>query len=793
MAFILIDYKGGGLAGAFEDPDRGIKLPHLAGTITNLDGAAINRSLISIQSELRRRQAIFNEARKAANEGTMDIYKYQQLYRDKIVTEPVPHLFIISDEFAELKSQQPEFMEQLISAARIGRSLGVHLILATQKPSGVVDDQIWSNSKFRVCLKVQEKADSQEMIKRPDAAELVQTGRFYLQVGFNELFALGQSAWCGADYVPSENFEKNVDTSIQVVNNIGRVIMNVQPMKKKIKGGSRMKQIVAIVKYLSDLAEEEDVSVRPLWLPPIPEYISVDALEEKYAVVPERFCLNPVVGEYDDPFNQKQNVLTMPFSEEGNCIIYGATGSGKAEFLTAMGYSIIKNHTAQEVNLYIMDFGSETLRMFEGAPQVGGVALAGDEEKVINLLKMLSKEIDKRKSLFSEYGGDYNSYRHNSGNSVPNILVMVNNFSGFTEIFEQYLDAFAVISRDGPKYGIYFAVTATSPNAVRYKVQQNFKNILTLQLNDPTDYLVAMGKTDGLIPSKIKGRGLAKLDRVFEFQSAGCSDIMDTQEFIRNFCKNQYRSSAFFARAIPILPETVNLECVRSQITDISAVPVGIAKKSLDTAFVNLRGKVVFPVLTQELESAVSFSKELAKVLAMSGKTIVVDAERKLSGIVAAGCQAVDSEFEIFIQELFAEMVNRNNTFKDAKLDQASLDPFEEKTYLFFGFKRLYEQLSDDGKEKLRLLIEKAEPFYKLHFVIVETGSQLATHQYDGWYKRHVSGDGLWIGDGVTDQSLLRINSLSSELYAEIGSEYGFLFSKNRMTLTKVLTSRTEG
>lgn len=95
----------------------------------------------------------------------MDIYKYQQLYRDKIVSEPVPHLFIISDEFAELKAQQPEFMEQLISAARIGRSLGVHLILATQKPSGVVDDQIWSNSKFRVCLKVQEKADSQDMIK----------------------------------------------------------------------------------------------------------------------------------------------------------------------------------------------------------------------------------------------------------------------------------------------------------------------------------------------------------------------------------------------------------------------------------------------------------------------------------------------------------------------------------------------------------------------------------------------------------------------------------------------------
>ena len=154
VAFILIDYKGGGMANAFLD------LPHLAGTITNLDGAAVNRSLISIQSELKRRQAIFSETSKKLNVSNIDIYKYQKLYRDGAVEEPLQHLFIISDEFAELKTQQPEFMEQLVSAARIGRSLGVHLILATQKPSGVVDDQIWSNSRFRICLKVQEKADA---------------------------------------------------------------------------------------------------------------------------------------------------------------------------------------------------------------------------------------------------------------------------------------------------------------------------------------------------------------------------------------------------------------------------------------------------------------------------------------------------------------------------------------------------------------------------------------------------------------------------------------------------------
>ena len=132
------------------------------------------------------------------------------MYRDGVVKEPIPHLIIVCDEFAELKNQQPEFMEDLISTARIGRSLGVHLILATQKPSGVVDAQIWSNSKFKVCLKVQDKSDSMEMIKNDLAAELKNVGRFYLQVGYNEYFAMGQAAYAGAPYYPSKVLKKQL-------------------------------------------------------------------------------------------------------------------------------------------------------------------------------------------------------------------------------------------------------------------------------------------------------------------------------------------------------------------------------------------------------------------------------------------------------------------------------------------------------------------------------------------------------------------------------------------------------
>ena len=791
VSFILIDYKGGGLTGAFEDKDRGIKLPHLAGTITNLDGAAIKRSLISIQSELRRRQAVFNEARKISNEGTMDIYKYQKLYREKVVKTPVPHLFIISDEFAELKTQQSEFMEQLISTARIGRSLGVHLILATQKPSGVVDDQIWSNSKFRVCLKVQEKSDSQDMIKCPDAAELSQTGRFYLQVGFNEFFALGQSAWCGAEYIPSEELEKNVDNSIEVVDNLGRVVLSIKPNKKQPLLLNAKKQLVAIVEYLSELAKEEEISVQQLWLDPIPEYIYVEDIEKKYAIKEEGFTLNPVIGEYDDPFNQKQNALTVPFSAEGNCLIYGSTGNGKTTFLTTLCYSLIKNHTVDELNLYILDFGSETLKVFEKAPHIGGVVTSSDEEKTINLFKMLKHEIDKRRRIFSEYGGEYTTYCRSSGNTVPNIVVILNNYSGLVEQFEDITDDFYLLSRDGVKYGIYFAVSAGSTGAVRYRTQQNFKLMFTMQLNDSSDYSVVVGKTDGLIPSKYKGRGLVALDKVYEFQTAYCNETDDQQEYLRSYCAGSATSAISYAKRIPVLPDVVNYEFVGTQIKGLENIPWGVSKKSLNIMSVSLASKVIFPIVSNDLSDIVTFAEEFVKIMNHASKTVVVDTEKLLPNL--KGDNVITGDFEALTKALFDDMVNRNHTYKDAQSDLSSLEGFEEITYIFVGFKRFIDQLSKDRKDNFVDLLNHAEYFYKIRFVIFEALGQLNTFSYDEWFKHQINGsEGLWIGDGLTDQYILKINKPTSDLYEEIGNRYGYLITRNRPVLLKLLSSNVE-
>ncbi len=208
VGFFVIDYKGGGMANLFNG------LPHLIGQISNLSGNQVHRAMVSIKSENRRRQQIFND------NGVNNINLYTKLYKNGEATVPVPHLFIIIDEFAELKREEPDFMRELISVAQVGRSLGVHLILATQKPSGTVDDNIWSNSKFRLCLRVQDRQDSNDMLHKPDAAYITQAGRCYLQVGNDEVYELFQSGYSGAAYVDNDCVEKT--DSVRLINATGR-------------------------------------------------------------------------------------------------------------------------------------------------------------------------------------------------------------------------------------------------------------------------------------------------------------------------------------------------------------------------------------------------------------------------------------------------------------------------------------------------------------------------------------------------------------------------------------------
>ncbi|MDE7261691.1 MAG: cell division protein FtsK, partial [Oscillospiraceae bacterium] len=243
ICFFIIDYKGGGMGNLFSG------LPHVAGQISNLSGNQVYRAMVSIKSENRRRQRIFSE------HGVNHIDQYTQLIKQNEATQPIPHLFIIIDEFAELKKEESDFMRELISVAQVGRSLGVHLILATQKPNGTVDENISSNAKFRLCLRVQNRQDSNEMLHKPDAAYITQAGRGYLQVGSDEIYEQFQSGWSGADY--DEDATRNSGDLASMRTNTGRSAIVGNYAKKQQKEAQRRAWISALVRMVRTASQEE--------------------------------------------------------------------------------------------------------------------------------------------------------------------------------------------------------------------------------------------------------------------------------------------------------------------------------------------------------------------------------------------------------------------------------------------------------------------------------------------------------------------------------------------------------
>lgn len=547
VTFVLIDYKGGGLAGAFQKQD--IKLPHLVGTITNIDKEGLQRSLVSIQSELRRRQILFNEAREMTDGGVIDIYKYQKLYHTGALKKPIPHLLIICDEFAELKQQQPDFMDELVSVSRIGRSLGVHLILATQKPTGIVDDQIRSNSKFAICLKVQDKSDSSDVIERPDAAYLKQSGRFYIKVGNDDYFDIGQSGWSGAAYYPADTTKKQQDDSIKFISNNGMIIKEMNHYTKKTVD-SQGDQLTNIVKQMYNIAIRENITAEKLWLDDIPEKIYIKQVKEKYHYQKKEHHVTLTIGEYDDATNQKQGIVSLDLIKDGNVVIYGSADSGKETLVSTIVYDLMTTYTTKEVWMYILDFGTESLKIFKESPHVGEVIFANNVEKLSRFFARIREMVKERKEILSEYNGEYNFFLKTSGKTMPLITIIINGYESFVEHYDDIFDdTLLTLTREGSKTGIVFIITTAASNDLRYRMGQNFKQKIALTLNDSGDYSNIYDNIGNRKPAQRFGRGLVNLgETIYEFQTAKSCEPEEYNVFIKNEIEEIKKVNTIIAR-----------------------------------------------------------------------------------------------------------------------------------------------------------------------------------------------------------------------------------------------------
>ncbi len=568
IGFFLIDYKGGGMASLFYG------LPHLVGSISNLSGNVTDRALMSIRSENERRQRLFLEA------GVNSIRDYGRLFHEGMISSPLPHIIIIIDEFAELKRGQPEFMKELISVAQVGRSLGVHLILATQKPAGTVDDNIFSNSRFRICLRVQDKQDSNDMLHRPDAAYIADPGRAFLQVGNDELFEEFQSGYSMEPYT-----DENKDTAICLLDRDGRR-MDVQGRAQK-KEGAKTHFSVLMECIGKCTRREGGYKVRRLWLPELPAGLVFEG--EKEHTSGDKGAL---IGRYDDPVNRVQDDLRIEITAAGHIALCGSPRSGKSTFLQTFLLSSLLNAGTFPIDIYIVDHDKGLLSCFRDSYSVGAYINEDMSDRLENLFCLLKEIIERRRNKWEGTGFANRVGVDDKGERENALLLVLDNYGAFREKTDgEYDGIMQELIKSGETYGVFVILTGNliGNSDIPQRLFENCRNGICLRMNDRYQYGECLRQTRvPLMPSDHPGRGLAYVEgRILEFQTGVYytdDDIKRSERIKQEICRLNETYPERRAEQVPYIPkEPVLSDLYRAIVKEDPAegkIPIGFDKSS---------------------------------------------------------------------------------------------------------------------------------------------------------------------------------------------------------------------
>lgn len=646
VQFILIDYKGGGMSDAFRD------LPHLAGSIDNLQGVrSIRRALASVQGEIRRREALFKNA------SVSNVDEYMRMVLMDTTMEPLAHLIIVVDEFAELKKEQPEFMHELISASRVGRSVGIHLILATQKPSNSVDDEIWSNARFRICLRVQNRTDSMDMLKRPDASYIKGMGRCYVQIGNDEIFEEVQTSWSGADYKPEQaaTLEKPL-----LLNDAGQPIRIKQ--KKQDPQNILPTQMNAVLRRIGEVMEKHDIApARRLWLDALPPTLDLMAIapfaaahweDGVYpAMRPE--SITATIGLADDLQNQMHVPVTLDFTEHRNHVIVGLAASGKTTLLQTIALSLCMQYTPDQVHLYVLSLTSRTLGSLEKMPHIGDIVFDSMPDEVPRLLNTLLIENERRRKLFDKASTDnFVAYQHSCAVQpelvrVPAIVILVDRIAQLLELLpeEDQKQQLFMLLREASSRGLYFVATALSIGEVPFRLRDSFHGI-ALQLHERADYTDVVNKR---LPAEMSdiashnGRGIVvDGDALYEMQVATyMPNLTDTER----------------AQAIRILAKQMNTAWQGARPPKLPRVPENPTWDGL------------LPLATHTLPQQLPLA-----YLALEGVPLQIDLYRQFSWLVFGTHRSGKTDLLRGVATLFAS--------QSAKMHLLSAKPWENTSAL---------------------------------------------------------------------------------------------------------------
>lgn len=503
VTFLFIDYKGGS---AFA---RCVELPHSVGMVTDLSPYLVQRALRSLRAELRYREHLLND------KGKKDLIELER------TGDPdcPPSLIIVVDEFAALVGEVPEFVDGVVDVAQRGRSLGLHLILATQRPAGVIKDNLRANTNLRVALRMADEHDSSDVLGTAQAAHFDPStpGRAGAKTGPGRITQF-QSAYPGSRTPAVAPAPPIRITTLDF--GAGRDWAPPPVMAKPAPVASDLDRLTATI--IEAARRGEVPPPRKPWLESLAAIYDL-----RSPTMQQRSDEALILGVLDDPDRQRQVREYFRPDADGNILFYGATGSGKSTALRSLAAAAGILPRGGVVHVYAMDFASGALSSLQSLPHVGAVIRGDDEERIRRLLRWLTSQMDERTQRFSQKrAATLEEYRKLAARpDEPRILILLDGFGAFRAEYEGslHLDvvytAFLKVVAEGRALGVHVAVTADRPNAVPSSVASSFLRRVVLRQADDDAYLALGVPRDVLRPSSPPGRAV-QVDRHEELQLA---------------------------------------------------------------------------------------------------------------------------------------------------------------------------------------------------------------------------------------------------------------------------------
>lgn len=689
LAFVLVDFKGGAtFAGVTE-------LPHVSGLITNLadDLALVDRMRAALTGEQQRRQRMLREA------GDIDSVREYQLKQAAGGTdihgnplEPLPYLTIVVDEFGELLSQRQDFIELFVQIGRVGRSLGMHLLLATQRLEEGRLRGLESHLSYRICLRTFSSAESRAVLGTSDAYLLPAIpGSAYLKVD-ESIYERFRVAHVSAPYRPPEAAEAQEETPEPVPYTVQG---DLPPLPAETPERARDREWSASDETELQVAVRnmltEDAPGHQVWLPPLPAYFTLSPLLGEPQPDAERGLsathwpalggLQFPVGVIDVPVQQQQQPLFLDLTDRhGHLALVGAPQSGKSTFLRTAVLSATLTHTPDEVQFYCVDFGGGSLHEFEDVPHVAGVAGRRDEARTRRVLAEVGRVVSARERMFRELriqsAAQFRAKREAGelpeGVRAADVVLVVDNWGALHAADDSVTATVTDIASRGLGVGVHVWLTANRWLEIRSGLRDNIPGRLELRLNDPSESEVsrAAARLLGEIPP---GRGLTPPGLLHHIALPRADGVDDMDGLPEAQSRLVSRVAESWQRPAPpalrVLPERINPRELAAAVATAPSpaerweghgpglregeVPVGLRESDLRPIGVDMtQGQSHFLVMGDSESGKTSFLRTWMRGLAARHSArevrfMVVDYRRSLLDVVPEeyiGAQGGDSD-----------------------------------------------------------------------------------------------------------------------------------------------------